>query len=560
MLSSSEAPRQKDAAPAPICITGMHRSGTSMVAKLLQEAGLYLGSIDDLMPPAEENPEGFYEHLGFVRLNDELLNAAGAGWDCPPGPDFDWTSPDLNAFRERTRFLAGPLRMAGTWGWKDPRNSLTMPFWRSVFGPLRTIVVIRNPLEVVTSLHRRNGFSPALALTLWRIYAERLLADTTPDERLVTHFDAYFVEPEREIDRLLHFLNLGTSPSLDEIRAAALPSLRHHRKTLRDLEEHGFPPVVVALYRRLCREAEWWEGGLDDPAELALSSTRAESGRASITLGSGGVDLLRVENEALRRNNADFTTSLAKREVRISELETALRGHEVSRVELDGKVAERDSKIRERNALIMLRDQTIADLNERAARLQLEVQRLGDQFAESERGRVIAELHERELRSMMTAMQTVQLHRDAEIMATLGSVLSRHAPGAPASIYYRRLVAQVRQFVDQHVPSMARTLVATYGDDAMLQQGERRVEPFPYTTPGVSADYTDVTAAEAVAQLEALRESGAEYLVVPSPALPWLANHSQLERHLAQQYTVIASERGVATIYSLGQSREQRSA
>ena len=34
---------------------------------------------------------------------------------------------------------------------------------------------------------------------------------------------------------------------------------------------------------------------------------------------------------------------------------------------------------------------------------------------------------------MLTAMQAVQLHRDAEIMATLGSVLSRHAPGAPAS-------------------------------------------------------------------------------------------------------------------------------
>ena len=116
---------------------------------------------------------------------------------------------------------------------------------------------------------------------------------------------------------------------------------------------------------------------------------------------------------------------------------------------------------------------------------------------------VIAEIHERELRSMMTAMQAVQLHRDAEIMATLGSVLSRHVPGAPASIYYRRLVAQVRRFVDQHVPSTARTLVATYGDDALLQLGERQAEPFPYATPGVSADYTDVTAAEAVAQLEA---------------------------------------------------------
>src|SRR4051794_41635661 len=100
----------------------MHRSGTSMVAKLLQEAGLYLGSIDDLMPSAEENPEGFYEHLGFVRLNDELLNAAGAGWDCPPSPDFDLKSPLLDQFREQARVLAGSLRAGRGGGGGRPPN------------------------------------------------------------------------------------------------------------------------------------------------------------------------------------------------------------------------------------------------------------------------------------------------------------------------------------------------------------------------------------------------------------------------------------------------------
>src|SRR5262249_44262439 len=149
--------------------------------------------------------------------------------------------------------------------------------------------------------------------------------------------------------------------------------------------------------------AGWWEGGGDDTIAPAKSSLDAESGRASITLGSGGVDLLRVENDSLRRNNADFTIALAEREVRIAELEMALRGHEVSRVELDGKVAERDSKIRERNALIVLRDQAIAERNERLSRLEHDAQHLSERLAESERARSIAELHERELRSMMTA-------------------------------------------------------------------------------------------------------------------------------------------------------------
>src|SRR5215210_8491404 len=63
-------------ASPPVAIVGMHRSGTSMVAKLLQRTGLNLGDEADLMPPAAENPEGFYEYLEFVRLNDEVLNVA----------------------------------------------------------------------------------------------------------------------------------------------------------------------------------------------------------------------------------------------------------------------------------------------------------------------------------------------------------------------------------------------------------------------------------------------------------------------------------------------------
>ncbi len=194
--------------PTPVAIVGMHRSGTSMVAKLLSQAGLYLGPDDALMPPASENPEGFFEHLDFVSLNDEVLNEAGAGWDCPPPVTTDWTDAAFDRHGERARSLAAPLAEQGVWGWKDPRTSLTIPFWESALGPLRVVLVVRNPLEVVTSLHRRNGFSIALSLTLWQIYAERVLAATSPDQRFVTHFDAWFVDPAAEAKRLVSALGL----------------------------------------------------------------------------------------------------------------------------------------------------------------------------------------------------------------------------------------------------------------------------------------------------------------------------------------------------------------
>jgi hypothetical protein len=158
-----------DACFRPVAVVGMHRSGTSMVAKLLQQAGLHLGDETDLMPAADENPEGFYEHLEFVRLNDEVLNAAGAGWDCPPAAGFDWDDEALDPFRVRAQRLAAPLAERPPWGWKDPRTSLTLPFWRRAFGPLR--VHLPPPPDRVFD----RGWIDALA-DLRRAYPARLVA------------------------------------------------------------------------------------------------------------------------------------------------------------------------------------------------------------------------------------------------------------------------------------------------------------------------------------------------------------------------------------------------
>jgi hypothetical protein len=522
------------------------------VAKLLSQAGLYLGPDDALMPPAAENPEGFFEHLDFVNLNDEVLNEAGAGWDCPPPVATDWTDAKFDRFRERARSLAAPLSEQGVWGWKDPRTSLTIPFWESAFGPLRVVLVVRNPLEVVTSLHRRNGFSIALSLTLWQIYAERVLAATSPDRRFVTHFDAWFVDPGAEARRLIDALDLpgwnadgdGPDPNI---------GLRHHRQTVEDLRTAGFPSVTIETYRTLCQEAGWWEGDTAQEAVFEIPETDS-----AILRGVGRVNLLRVENETLRRNIADFTTAVSGRDARVSELEAALRMHEASRSELEAFLRERDSRLRERNAVLQIRDAALAERDQQAALLEAELANLRadlsaarERASELERDVEIAKLHEREMRHMLDGLQRVQYQRDAEIMGTLGSVLSRHAPGAPASIYHRKLVTQIRDIVARNIPSGSRVLVATYGDDALLQLGEQETESFPKPSSQISADYTDVSDEAAIAQLGELRAEDAAFLVVPSPALPWLANHPALEHYLTEHLSLIARERGVVSIYAL---------
>src|SRR5262245_50531861 len=106
----------------PVAIAGMHRSGTSMVTRLLNLCGLNLGPAEHLMESSPDNPEGFWESLPFVRINEELLHSLGGEWDRPPEEMRDWAAAvELAAYRERAANLPAELSLKEPWGWKDPR-------------------------------------------------------------------------------------------------------------------------------------------------------------------------------------------------------------------------------------------------------------------------------------------------------------------------------------------------------------------------------------------------------------------------------------------------------
>lgn len=44
-----------------------------MLTRLLHAFGLYLGPENELMPAQADNPHGFWEHLGFVALNEGIV-------------------------------------------------------------------------------------------------------------------------------------------------------------------------------------------------------------------------------------------------------------------------------------------------------------------------------------------------------------------------------------------------------------------------------------------------------------------------------------------------------
>ncbi|QUJ77692.1 glycosyltransferase [Sulfitobacter albidus] len=155
-------------------VVGMHRSGTSALARTLNLTGLRTPG--NLIPQNEFNETGYWESRDVVSFNDLLLNGQDRHWSDPKPLELAWAkTPSLAADRAealRVMQIALPGLRAGVV--KDPRLSRTLPLWREALegtgaAPV-CLIACRHPLEVAQSLARRNGMDRDHALLLWETY------------------------------------------------------------------------------------------------------------------------------------------------------------------------------------------------------------------------------------------------------------------------------------------------------------------------------------------------------------------------------------------------------
>jgi len=104
---------------------------------------------------------------------------------------------------------------------------------------------------------------------------------------------------------------------------------------------------------------------------------------------------------------------------------------------------------------------------------------------------------------------------------------------------YRRLVRRVRDEIESATPVGASVLVVSKGDDALLRVGGRTGGHFPQAAGGGYTGYNPADGADAIAQLEALRGRGAEYLVLPNTAFWWLDHYTGFRDHLDRRYWAV---------------------
>jgi hypothetical protein len=253
--------RQRAARPSrQLIVTGMHRSGTSLVASTLREAGVYLG--EDLLGGGVGNPRGHFEDREIVGFHDRALALAqrdffaGGAVSPPAGSPLEAEARQIVADRSHHEL----------WGWKDPRTSLFLDFWDHILPDARYVFVFRHPVAVALSLWRRNTdldatqdlwvsqldleADPWLAIRSWETYNRLLLAfrEAHPERCVVVKVPA----AARDLGRLVERVEDRFGLALARGDFASLYAAD-------DLEAIGFDdrqwldviPEAMALYRQL---------------------------------------------------------------------------------------------------------------------------------------------------------------------------------------------------------------------------------------------------------------------------------------------------------------------
>jgi len=226
-----------------ILVLGMHRSGTSAVARMLNLCGADLGR--DLLPPKQDNERGFWENSALLALHERFLAEAGLHWhdlallpeewrDGAAARHFVAALPEVLS----RQFGDSPLFLV-----KDPRLSLLAPLWVEVLERRAVrpvfVITVRHPNEVAASLAKRDGFSHARSHLLWLQHLHEAEHATRGHRRVFVHYERVLNDWQAELERIAAALeitwpNAGADTG-EQIAAFITPSLRHHGSDAREL-------------------------------------------------------------------------------------------------------------------------------------------------------------------------------------------------------------------------------------------------------------------------------------------------------------------------------------
>lgn len=364
-MTETNIPATTDRGPA-LVVAGMHRSGTSAMARTLSLAG---GALPErVILPGPDNPLGFWEPWEMVALSDEILADVGSSWD-----DIFVHAAEAAAWDRREAFL-GRARdfVAHNFGGrplpvvKDPRASVLTRLWREALAGegYRPVYVImaRHPLEVAGSLATRDGFPTAKSLLVWAGYMLAAERDTRGAARVFVAYPDLIADWRGVLSRIEAAAGLvlpARETAAAEIDGYLSGSHRHHEAQDEALAALGVLPVIRTVHDWMQAAAR---GEAPDPAVMDEAARTMDQLRATLgpvqdfdragaagreaTLRTGLADaearLLRARSHGIELE-IGMGQADARARARIAELEKTLAAaeeHKAENTRLEGELRE----------------------------------------------------------------------------------------------------------------------------------------------------------------------------------------------------------------------------
>jgi hypothetical protein len=458
-----------------IVVLGMHRSGTSTVARGLQALGVDLG--DNLLPQQPDNPRGFWEDAGLLAINEELLASCGLVWHSFGAVDArHWNSPGLDALRLRAiNYVRRNFNLSPVWGFKDPRTARVLPFWQSVFKHLGLrdsyVITVRNPISVARSLETRNQFSADKSYLLWLDHMVPSVLGTFGKSCVVTNYDTLLASPKDQLMRIARALGLrvgkGTQTAIGEfVEQFIEPDLRHSVYGEDDLRlDPSIGRLTRVAYELLLKRSKdqaraqnvefkkGWKYVKDTYSEMLPVTRQLEklSAERRDSLADHQLDLQQLAslNQAVaERDNllASLNHSVAERDQQIASLQQQVANRDHRLTEQLAQLDERGVQIVGLNEAIARQNQDLARLNEAVSERVGQLTQMGEQLGQREQqiaefgqelakrdGRIGDQLRqltnrERQLASLNETLDA----RNAELKGTTAALEQAHTEIAAA--------------------------------------------------------------------------------------------------------------------------------
>lgn len=215
--------------PNPIIILGVHRSGTSIMSKILAKCGINMGIKQNI------NNESVFFH----ELNKEILQENNeTGYLFSTTQNLLQSEEYLNrkaAYLKQSinkglikkhigrvnQIKSNVVKTEINWGFKDPRNIILLPLWKKVYPEAKFIIIYRNPVDVCSSLYyfeqkrykgmlKRNpnkifDFYPDKSLKIWNEFMELLIEAEKSINCISIKYEEMHLKPE--LTKLKNFIS-----------------------------------------------------------------------------------------------------------------------------------------------------------------------------------------------------------------------------------------------------------------------------------------------------------------------------------------------------------------